>query len=295
MKYLNVIFTYNRPYLLDNCIRSYLAYGPEGDLLVFDDNSTLPECKRILQEWQAKGVDVRINQKEKLGKRGGLYDNMQASVDYAMEQGYDYIFFIQDDQQFAWRDGSFWDRIDRIFNSMEKVFHVRPQFERILLSHDASNRFRPIPEYDCWLNVKEFFTAVGVLSLKKIRQTSWRFVFLEADNNAQARKMGLEMVVLAMPTLAFVPNPETWHDNQIQNTVKKPVHEFLLKPLNEAQIQQIHELSCKKIIYAEVFCFPWGWKAIAPYQHSSNRKKYFGNLWRWIKKNRRLPRWVGIK
>ena len=295
MKSLNVIFTYNRPYLLDNCIRSFFACGPEGDLLVFDDNSTLPESRRILEKWRAEGVDVRVNQREKRGKRGGLYDNMQESVDYALGQGYDAVFFIQDDQQFMWRDGSFWNRIEKIFQSMDPVFHVRPQFERLILSHDFPYRFRPIPDYDCWLNLKEWFTAVGVLSLRKIKQSSWRFLPLEAENNIQARNKGLEMVISAMPTLAFVPNPETWHDNTIQNAVKRPVHEFLLKPLAEDQIQKILETKCCKIICAEDFCHPWGWKALAPYQHSSNRNKYLGNLWRWMKKNKRLPRWVGVK
>lgn len=296
MKTLSVVFSYNRPYLLDNCVRSFQKFGPGGDLLIFDDCSDDLEMKVMLEKFKRQGIWVYQSSKKENKQLGGLYFNMEQAVSIAKKRGYNYIFFIQDDLQFMWKDQLFWERVNKVFSIKKEAFHYRPQFEKIIYSHDKVHRFEYQPSFNCWLNKKEYFTAVGVISIKKIIELNWRFQPSEIENNIYAKSLGCRMYVSSTPVLAHVPTPETWHNKENKGKRLKPIKSFFLKPLSPEKIKQLKLKSHHNIIYLEDYCFPWGWKTLSPYLLSNgNKRKYYKNIWRWMKKNRfrRWPKLAG--
>lgn len=298
MRCLNVIFTFNRPYLLRNCIKSFLEFGPEGDLLIVEDGSTLPEQQLYLQELAALNnprLDVWNRTRDKRNRLGGLYPNMEAVTQYAIANKYDFLFFIQDDQQVMWKDELFWRKVSDIYSHHPQTLIVRPVFDKLIFSHDAPNRLEVCAKCLGIRFKKSWFSAVGILRPAQVKELDWHFCATEGLNNIQAKSLNLSMHLIKTPILAFVPTPETWRFGCSAGRAKRPVHDYFLKPLNSEQITRLKQE--KGIAYLEEFCQPWGWKTWSPYNFSNNRRKYMQNLWRWFKKNRlrRWPRWQGGK
>lgn len=287
MNPLNVIFSYNRPYLLNNCVRSFHEFGPGGDLLILDDRSDVKEMKALLDKFEQQRIMVHQSVERGEGRHGRLYNNMEQALSFANEKGYDYIFFIQDDMQFMWKDEDFWEKAEKLFTEQKDALHYRPQFEKIIFSHDKKNMFKYQASTDCWLHLKAAFTAVGVFSIKKLSEVKWKFKNTEVENDSYAKYLGVRLYVSATPVLAFVPEPETWRYRKQMGKSIKPRRKYFLKPLSPEKINQLKSNSRRNIIYLEDYCIPWGWKVLSPYMLStSNRRKYYKNLWRWIKKSR---------
>ena len=117
MKFLTVIFCYNRFNHMKSMVDSWFEFFDEGDLLIVDDNSTDPDLVAYLDSLKKDGVNVEIMDKQsQYGHvHGGLYENMDFAVDYARTRGYEYIYFLQDDLQFLWKNPDFLDTIEDLF------------------------------------------------------------------------------------------------------------------------------------------------------------------------------------
>ena len=298
MKYLITIFCYNRPHLLKNAVESFIEFGPEGDLLVVDDGSNDPEVidyLNMLENRKLTQVSIRRCKREYDRRLGGLYPNMEMATKYAKDNGYDYIFYSQDDQQFMWRDNNFWRRVNEIFEHHPNAFMVRPAFDKLIFSHNHANRFNICDSCPGLLFKKAGFSAVGILSINKINKYNWHFQPTEVTNEAVVLETGLEMYLMKTAIIAPVPVPETWRFGKRVGKTKAPINKYFLKPLSEKQIFDLENSVSVPLI--EDYCFPWGWKRWSPYNHSTDRKKYFANLWRWFKKNRlrRWPKWQGVQ
>ena len=296
MKCLNVIFTYNRPLLLRNCVASYLEFGPDGDLMIVDDGSSLPEQRDYLAGLASgaaeKNIRVWIRDRDDSNRLGGLYANLEAVTRLAIEQEYDYLFYIQDDDQFMWRDEFFWQKVGEIFREHPDALMVRPVFDRLIFSHDAANRLEVCAGCPGILFKKSWFAAVGIVRPAHLRKLEWRFEPTELKNNLYSKSLGLSIYLLKTPTLAIVPIPSTWRFGRQTAVAKPPVEKYYLKPLSDAQIQKLG--TQPGVAYLEDYCIPWGWRAWAPYNHSDNYRKYYANLWRWFKRSR-LRRWPRLR
>lgn len=300
MKPLTAIFTFNRGLLLDNCLRSFEQFGPGGDLLIVDDGSNQPGQLEVLDHWEKRENVYVIRRDGRAEARlGGLYNNMQKALDWAREHGYELLFCNQDDLQFMWKDDDFWSNVETLFQQRPKALQYRPQFEKIIFQHDHKKRFTRLEDLPAWLHLKARYTAVGVFSIERMESVNWHFLPSERENGAQAAEYGLELYVASMPTLAFVPEPPTWHDANAAGEDHPPTKEFYLKPLSEQQIKRMQKNSMKTVAYMEKYCFPWGWKAESPYilsTSSANLRSHQEKLKRWIKKGYflRWPRQVGV-
>ena len=103
MKLLSCVLSYNRGEYLDNCVRSYHQFFGTGDILVIDDGSDDSDTLKTLNTLESNGDRVLRVSRESTGNmlHGGLWDNMDRGVDFAVEHDYDYIQFIQEDMQFV--------------------------------------------------------------------------------------------------------------------------------------------------------------------------------------------------
>jgi hypothetical protein len=293
LRCLNAIFTYNRPHLLRNCIKSFFEFGPEGDLIVVDDGSTKPDQLSYLQELARLNnpflsISIWNMTRNDRNKLGGLYTNMEAVAQYATVNGYDFLFFIQDDQQFMWKDPFFWTKVSDTYGHHPQALIVRPVFDKLIFSHDAPNRLENCPKCNGILFKKSWFAAVGIVRPAHIKALGWHFCATEGLNNQQAKSLNLTMHLTKSPVLAFVPMPETWRFGHNTRAPIRPARDYFLKPLSAEQIVRLTHTS--NVAYLEEYCRPWGWKAWSPYNFSDNRRKHMQNLWRWFKKNR-LRRW----
>ena len=93
-KVLAAIVTRNRPRLLDNAIRLLCdqTRPPEGVLVV--DNDSAPDTAALVEQWRARNPLVRyLNTGRNAGSGGGQMEAMK----YAVEQGFDAIYTMDDD------------------------------------------------------------------------------------------------------------------------------------------------------------------------------------------------------
>ena len=96
IKHINII-TFNRAFLLEDCIESIINVLGDSrkdyQINVFDDGSTTNETKEFLEEAKAKGsVDYY-----EIGNRAGVAQNSNRALRYSKRQNADIIFLLNDD------------------------------------------------------------------------------------------------------------------------------------------------------------------------------------------------------
>lgn len=89
-----VVVTYNRPDLLENCIKHISVQTFPCDILVVDNASTDDTCARMTALVDRGDILYRRMEKN-LGGAGGFHFGMR----WAAESGYDYVWVMDDDCQ----------------------------------------------------------------------------------------------------------------------------------------------------------------------------------------------------
>jgi len=117
-------------------VRSIDAFFPWGDRLVVDDGSSVSQAFGVLQEigrrpnWRCQIMDRDPRQ-----TFPGFYRNMGVALNYALEQGYDYCFFLEDDLQFVWKKDDYTSYIENVFDICPDAIQIRPRFIWRYLTH----------------------------------------------------------------------------------------------------------------------------------------------------------------
>ncbi|MDX6766408.1 MAG: glycosyltransferase family A protein [Candidatus Methylacidiphilales bacterium] len=286
MKTLTVLFTFNRPLLLDNCLRSFWKFAPGNPLLILDDGSDDPVQKDVLSK-AALQADTRVVKFEHDRNRrlGGLYANMAWSYRLALDEGMDYVHFLQDDQQFLWHDPSFWSRCDELFQHCPSAYELTPGFDWLIFSHVHHKRSQWNAEAGCWKRLNSAFMAPGVFHVPRMHENGWVFAESEVANHLQARAKGLELIASPAPSVGKVPSAPVRHAGRKHRKEMAPRKEFYLLPLDEQALTQLCQVPKSRPPLYEEYCIPWGWRAWAPYHYSNNLVKHLQNLRRWIKGN----------
>ena len=107
-----VIVTYNRPELLCRCVEHLLAQTYPLDILIYDNHST-KDTKGALAEKNLLCERVTYHYAEhNSGGAGGFHDGMKMAV----EQGYDYVW-LMDDDGYAVQDST----LERIMAARERI------------------------------------------------------------------------------------------------------------------------------------------------------------------------------
>ncbi len=290
MKLLTVVFSYNRYALLKNTVDSFYAFGPESDLLIMDDGSPdtrihdfLSSCKKNAR------TSVWIKSAHVPAFHGSLYENMNRAVSMALSGGYTYIFFVQDDMQFMWKDDDFHQRIARFFLCYPDAAMLSPFFQKKISAHKHPDRFEKGVGGKEWHLKPYGICDVGVMPLSLFQKTQWKFQASAAENGRVWRSWGYKVYVPTAPTLAWVPWPQVRQYSSIFGREREPKHRYFLKPLSPEQIVRLRAIDCARLPYHEDFCFPWGWSCISPYWFTNLHREYFSLLLQGMLKGKCAP------
>lgn len=291
MKLLNAVFSYNRIHLLRNTVESLLEFGPQGDLLIVDDGSNeKPVADYLAQIERDKRGVVISNARHVVDFHGGLYNNMSKAIDYARQGGYSYIFFIQDDVQFMWRDDQFLERVERILQTKRDAAMVIPMFFKGVIASSLPERLEYHDDARAW-HVKPYgISDMGVMRMSLIEDKKWRFMPTENENGRVWRDWGFKAYTMAPPVLAWVPWPEVRFGRQSVGQARAPKNKYFLKPLSPEQIDRLKKADLHTLPYHEEYCLPWGWRCLSPYWFTKGRWDYAQRLWR----TKTMPKFVGV-
>lgn len=294
MNLLNVIIGYNRFYLLKNCVESFFEFGPEGDLLIIDDGSDDQRIINYLKEVEQKrNVKVMFIPRGPERGHGGLYDNMNLASEYAILNDYSHIFFIQDDQQFMWKDADFEDKIESIFKHRPNAAMIQPLFQKALTFESLKRNLERDYAVNCW-KVKNYgICDVGVMQVSLIKEKKFKFLQDEGENARKWLELGYNLYSIFTPTLTFVPWVESFLGDKKVGKERKPVNKYYLKPLGKNQQLKLISVGLSEFPFCEDYCFPWGWKCLSPYWFTRGRYEYIKLLIKRILQDKRwMPKFV---
>ena len=206
------VFSFNRGQLLKNCVESIELCAIEPKVIIFDDNSNDSETITILESLKKKYKIVQPDHSSfHMNKCGGLYNNMQMSLDYIPDN--EFVCFVQDDSQLVRKlDKSDLDNIELFFNkNPNSTFlnfsflkgKVRKREETFTLFNDESNCYF---KEDANQSAGVYFSAICIAKVDNLKSKNWQFLPREKYNNTQAKSLYGAMGFLKNPFLMQLPS-----------------------------------------------------------------------------------------
>ncbi len=261
-KWLICIFSYNRAAYLQNLLESITRFYPDFDVAVFDDMSEDSATGKLLAALKQKGTRVITGDADTTkSKHGGLYTQMNEALNYAIEQGFDYAYFVQDDMQFLWRDETLEIRVKEVFGYNECVM-CNCNFLQKILKAGIEERLPWVKE--CAFSFKGNGVAdTGIINLQKAKYIGLHFpCHSESGNGRYWHDRNYRLYWLPQPHLAWVPWPTTY-----RNKSKESRNPRFLNPLSADAINKL--AGNNSYVYLEDYTSIQGW-AIKPYWYTAN-------------------------
>lgn len=235
--WLLCIFSFNRGFLLRNLIESIESFYPDMQVCVFDDGSTDESTLQVLSELKEKGCHIHEHTFANggSGKHGHLYDIMNIALDHAFARlNIEYLYFIQDDMQFLWRDEQLNERAKEVFSRTECLM-CNFNFLLKILKSGLETRL-PKVEPGLFSLAERAVADTGVISVEKARQAGLNFPFhSESINGTHWYKKGYRFYWHPVAHLAWTPWPPTYRRRNSKNFIQG----YPLKPLSPTSIQKI--------------------------------------------------------
>jgi glycosyltransferase involved in cell wall biosynthesis len=258
------LFTYNRPHFLANAVRSIDEFFPWGDRLIVDDGSPDPRVAEFL----VKGLGPAwkyVQQSRVTRNYGGFYNNMRFALEWALEGGYDYCFFFEDDEQFVWRKDDYLDHIEHLFSSCPDAIQLQPLFSRRILTYARSPETgSPMIEY--LADAKAYrtergFNTTAIWNLATIRKNKdYRFLCHRGDdlppNSAYWLSRGYRLYIEFDPTVAVIPwvaSQSYFTHNFLAGHDASRDRSYILRPLSADEIAFLRHRPPELPAYQEYF------------------------------------------
>ncbi|HVC25006.1 MAG TPA: hypothetical protein VND23_04555 [Acidimicrobiales bacterium] len=262
---LHVVVGHGLPTYFLNAVRSVRDVAGDDDLLIIDNASPQPFLRAELERFSAEREDtwlrlLDVNDLERNGKVGSLYDAYAVAFAEANARNYDLVHLVQADFQVLW-----WDA-DVVAKAME-LYRRHPRCVNIytaLLSSDkqlgdglgtsGEDGTRTLLHYG--------LTDTGLFHLARWRELGLAFGDDESLHAASARDAGLEVVCHPWPTDAPIPWPTVVRHGTTRGHEVRSTMPYLLKPLDPTEVAAVK--SPGSDIWLEDVCVPWGWACLTP-------------------------------
>ena len=203
------VFSFNMGRTLGTCLESTFSNCAGFPVVLMDDNSTDETTLAVIEEYRSRFLRVFVSKEPKGGRRhGNLYSNIQRMCAFAGENGYDYLFMIQDDMQFVRpMDEAVCEEYAGLFRRPD-VLQVDPRFLRRGAEYDILEDLRAycFPPTDD----RRSYADVGILNLSIIRDIGWRFLDSERANKEALTALGYRRLFPFTPIVMHVPFPKTY-------------------------------------------------------------------------------------
>ncbi len=206
------IFSYNRGQFLANCIQSIEQCVDSPRILIFDDNSNDAETVNLLDRLQDKYRVIQPESSAKLTyKCGGLYQNMQSSLDYIPEG--ELAYFVQDDTQLVRKiNQQDIEAIHLFFKKHQNAAFLHHAFVReknrehnqkvTVFDDDSGTYFRE----DSHRSSGTYFSAIAIVHADRLKARHWVFEPTEKENDKQAREHFSKMGLMKNPFVMWLPS-----------------------------------------------------------------------------------------
>ena len=207
MKTICATFSHERYAGLVNAIASIKRHFPMMDILVVDDGScdarVAAWCENQLLEGRLVHFYVRTSPKPRDSRVGGLYENMQYALDWALARDYDMMLTMQDDLQCLWGGQEVLEDVAEFFQRCEGAFYLQSRYSRrgsdyvdVYLYYDR--------ELDAY-RMARACNAVGFFSLARLRVSRFHFGRSEQESAEIAGRLGYYGYLMAAPILGDIP------------------------------------------------------------------------------------------
>jgi len=299
VRLLNCVISYNRYYYLRNTLESLSSFFPFGDTIVIDNDSSDPILLQYLEELEASSRCRIVRNRRERGEPGtfdpgrpGFWEAVEYGIRQAVSGEYDYVQLIEDDVQFMWYDPTHMDKIHQIFTARSDCLWLSSLFvDRLDPAAEATLELIDDPQ--CYRSRTYSQHSTGFLSVKRVKETGYRFV----DSNEAEKKwagLGFRAYVMATPVVAWVPWASGYRSGKLVGSLRPPVQEYYLKPLDERQIDRLRERTPKELPFDDIYCHPWGWATLRPYaSYLRNDRDYAKRLLaQWKRGIRIIPRYT---
>ena len=249
---LVIIFTYERPQLLKNAAKSVTEFYPWGDRLVIDDGSQSDDQEAALTYLSNVGWEVKRIVRNREKEYGGFYANMKFGLNLAIERGYKYCLFFEDDEQFIWRDDNYPEFIKTVFNNAPDCIAIQPLFYRRII--DYSDKIEYIESIGAYRSNRGFNTTC-LWNLDKVRELKYQVDDSIGDglanNSRYFLERGYRLYGQRSPNAAIVPWVESNKLGAQTNTCTKNIKSFELFPLAAPYINWLRSRSPITLPYQE--------------------------------------------
>lgn len=208
---LITIINKNRSLYLENLIKSYDENFKtnyfDKKLIIIDSSDKKTELKKIEKlktKYHLNILKPSINLLD--GYLGKLYHKMNMAVEYAIEENFDYIFFLQEDTQFIRKV------LNKDLKNIKKIFinkniiHITSHFVKAFDISVLQN-FIYISDNNFYLNKKSSSSDLGIYDVQKIKKINFRFQQSETKNDEILLAHGFNTALLFNPLINYLPWP----------------------------------------------------------------------------------------
>jgi hypothetical protein len=230
------IMSYNRGKYLKNCIHSIEKNFSLKNIKIYDDDSSCHYTRKYLKIISKK-YPVYVNKKKTDNNLRGLYLNMNKALNHALQDGFDFIFIIQDDIQIVRScDKDFFSECSKIFNSDNKIIQIVPVFFKGDYKNINFNKKSIVinkePDYYWRKNKWSGISDVGIIKIEELKKNNWQWNPEENEecNMKVAAKNNWKYVFSRNPIMMYTPWPETYRANK--KNIQYIMEKFLMIGLN---------------------------------------------------------------
>lgn len=280
MKLVNCVISYNRHFYLRNMIESLEEFFPYGDMILIDDQSDNPDTVRYLDALRDGGMPVFSTTTDKSSPlyKGGLYHAMDMGMDYAMDNGYEYVNYLQDDMQCLWYDAHFQERIERMFALSEKVLSVCSFFFKGIKKSWVLKNITLYPEVDGYDRKRLAIPCGSIVSVKRLAKLDHRFADYATEGlaNEPLYQAGYFSLTPRLPHFAWIPWPKATTYGATTGTERPPRKKYYYRPISGKRLASFKSRSLTEVPFVEDYCRTWGYLSVQPYWFTQfSAKTYF--------------------
>jgi glycosyltransferase involved in cell wall biosynthesis len=178
---LIAVFSYNMTRELDLCLKSIRDMCLGFDVVLIDDASEEPLTHAIIGKHADLLKEVlTLPPVKKSRTRGRLHENIQRMYEYALAEGYRYLFMVQDDMQFLRPfTQAIMSEYDAVLSRGDHIIQIDPRFLRNLGAIDILTELKAY----CFMasDYRNSYADVGILSLDRLKANDWKFEIGEKE------------------------------------------------------------------------------------------------------------------
>lgn len=254
------MFTYERAQLFRNLIDSLHRLSSIEHIMIYDDGSKSAGKLNLLSDVNFP-VLYRAGEKG-TSRHGHLYENMNDALQLAANNGFDYVWFLQDDHQLVMPDYHSLRQATAILNKHAEALEAALFFHKFIDGPRHSiDRVR-----NAYRKEKGGLVDAGLISVTKMMSAKLQFGPTEREAGENALSKGYRTYFVRDPCLARMPWPNYFRrGREHRGRVPQTASELLLRPLDEAEQARLRERDLEAPPFHEGYVFPQGWRCLSPY------------------------------